>query len=50
MSFTKSFLQMQDEINDIFIQHNSGTRVEEVYNTGKSDSRCIIVRLDHDVR
>ena len=44
MAFTKSFSQMQDEINDIFIQHHSDTRVEEVCTT--ESALCVLVQLN----
>ena len=44
MAFTKSFSQMQDEINDIFIQHHSDTRAEEVCTT--ESALCILVQLN----
>ena len=44
MTFTKSFSQMQDEINDIFIQHHSDTRVEEVCTT--ESALCVFVQLN----
>jgi hypothetical protein len=47
MAFTKSFTQMQDEINDIFIQHHSDTRAEEVYTT--ESASCILVQLNDQI-
>ena len=47
MAFTKSFTQMQDEINDIFIQHNSVTRAVEVCTT--ESALCILVQLNDQV-
>ena len=47
MAFTKSFSQMQDEINDIFIQHHSDTRAEEVCTT--ESALCILVQLNDQV-
>lgn len=47
MAFNKSFTQMQDEINDIFIQHDSATRAEEVYTT--ESAKCIIVQLNDQI-
>lgn len=47
MAFTKSFSQMQDEINDIFIQHHSDTRAEEVCTT--ESALCILVQLTDQV-
>lgn len=44
MAFTKSLTQMQDEINDIFIRHHSGTRAEEVCTT--ESALCILVQLN----
>ena len=48
MAFTKSFSQMQDEINDIFIQHHSETRAEEVCTT--VSALCILVQLNNQVK
>lgn len=48
MAFTKSFSQMQDEINDIFIQHHSDTRVEDVCTT--ESALCILVQLSDLVK
>lgn len=47
MAFTKSFSQMQDEINDIFIQHHSDTRAVEVFTT--VSAKCIFVQLDDQI-
>lgn len=47
MVFNKSFTQMQDEINDIFIRHHSDTRAEMV-STTKSSS-CIFVQLNDQI-
>lgn len=47
MAFNKSFTQMQDEINDIFIQHDSATRAEEVYTT--ESAKCIFVQLNDQI-
>lgn len=44
MAFNKSFTQMQDEINDIFIRHHSDTRAEEVCTT--ESALCILVQLN----
>ena len=48
MAFTKSFSQMQDEINDSFIQHHSDTRAEEVCTT--ESALCILVQLNYQVK
>jgi len=47
MAFTKSFTQMQDEINDIFIRHHSGTRVEMVSTT--ESAKCIFAQLNDQI-
>lgn len=47
MAFNKSFTQMQDEINDIFIQHHSDTRAEEVFTT--ESAKCILVQLNDKI-
>lgn len=47
MAFNKSFTQMQDEINEIFIQHDSATRAEEVYTTERA--KCIFVQLNDQI-
>ena len=47
MVFKKRFTQMQDEINDIFIQHDSATRAEEVYTT--ESAKCIFVQLNDQI-
>ncbi len=47
MAFNKSFTQMQDEINDIFIQHDSATRAEEVRTT--ESAKCIFVQLNGQI-
>lgn len=44
MAFNKSFTQMQDEINDIFIRHHSGTRAKMVSTT--ESAKCIFVQLN----
>lgn len=47
MAFNKSFTQMQDEINDIFIRHHSGTRAEMVSTT--KSALCIFVQLNNQI-
>ena len=47
MAFTKSFTQMQDEINDIFIRHHSDTRVEMVSTT--ESAKCIFAQLNDQI-
>ena len=47
MAFTKSFTQMQDEINDIFIRHNSVTRAVMVSST--ESALCIFVQLNDQI-
>ena len=47
MAFTKSFTQMQDEINDIFIRHHSDTRAEMVSTT--ESAICIFVQLNDQI-
>ena len=47
MAFTKSFTQMRDEINDIFIRHHSYTRVEMVSTT--ESAKCIFAQLDNQI-
>ena len=47
MAFTKSLTQMQDEINDIFIRHHSGTRVEMVSTT--ESAKCIFAQLNDQI-
>ena len=47
MAFTKSFTQMQDEINDIFIRHHSVTRVEMVSTT--ESAKCIFAQLNDQI-
>ena len=47
MAFNKSFTQMQDEINDIFIRHHSDTRAEMVSTT--KSAQCIFVQLNDQI-
>ena len=47
MAFNKSFTQMQDEINDIFIRHHSDTRAEMVSTT--KSALCIFVQLNDQI-
>lgn len=47
MAFTKSFTQMQDEINDIFIRHHSDTRVELV--SAIESGICIFAQLNDQI-
>ena len=47
MAFTKSFTQMRDEINDIFIRHHSYTRVEMVSTT--ESAKCIFAQLNDQI-
>ena len=47
MAFTKSFTQMQYEINDIFIRHHSDTRVEMVSTT--ESAKCIFAQLNDQI-
>ena len=47
MAFTKSFTQMQDEINDIFIRHHSDTRAEMVSTT--ESAKCIFAQLNDQI-
>ena len=47
MAFTKSFTQMQDEINVIFIRHHSNTRAEMVSTT--ESAKCIFVQLNDQI-
>lgn len=47
MAFTKSFTQMQDEINAIFIRHHSDTRAEMVSTT--KSAKCIFVQLNDQI-
>ncbi len=46
MKFTKSFSEMQDEINKIFIQHGSAARVDKVYQIKEEEIPIIYVKLD----
>lgn len=47
MAFTKSFTQMQDEINAIFILHHSDTRAEMVRTI--KNAICIFVQLNDQI-
>lgn len=47
MAFTKSFTQMQDEINAIFIRHHSDTRAEMVSTT--ESAKCIFAQLNDQI-